>query len=220
MRDTIGELLVKTRIATSFWFVLCLCLLTLVTQKLQVIYEPCSYWVTALLSEMSIFCVIAGSIIRLVSYGSKHSLQFLSNKPFVPPYTHNLRTTGNVWTFNISNDCSTIGEILLELREIQSVILWYKIICVYCKYVCSSLFGVQRPMAPKLTCLMTAHYTQNDSFTANNSSCFKNIVGYVHYMLQCFFNQLFMPYNIKITKRCTLPYFFMSLLPSSKNKGL
>ena len=71
-----------------------LCILTLITRKLLVIYGRCKYWTTALLLKISIFCVKAGFEIWLPSYGSKHSSQFLSNKPFVHPYMHNLKTTG------------------------------------------------------------------------------------------------------------------------------
>ena len=71
-----------------------LCILTLVTWQLQVVYECCTYRMTTILSEMSIFCVRAECMIWLASYGYKHSWQFLSNKPFVCPHMHNLKTTG------------------------------------------------------------------------------------------------------------------------------
>ena len=79
--------------------------------KLQVVYRRSTYWMTALLWEMSMFCVRAGCEIRLVSYSSKHASQSLSNKPFVRTYTHNLKTIGHILTFSISNDFSTIGDI-------------------------------------------------------------------------------------------------------------
>ena len=79
-------------------------ILTLVTWKIQVLYKRCTYWMTALLSGVPIFCVRAGCEIGLVSYGSKHSLQFLSDQWFVHPYTHNLKTTGYIWTFSVSYD--------------------------------------------------------------------------------------------------------------------
>ena len=42
------------------------------------------------------FCVRAGCKVHvpLVSYGTKHSLSFVSDEPFVCSYTHNLQTTG------------------------------------------------------------------------------------------------------------------------------
>ena len=80
MRDKIGELWIQTRITTSFdWH---LCVLAVITWKLQVLYGRSMYRKTALLLKMSLFCVRAGCEIRLASYGSKHSSQFLSDKPF------------------------------------------------------------------------------------------------------------------------------------------
>ena len=35
----------------------------------------------------------------------------LSDHPLVCAYTHNLKTTGCIWMFSISNDCCTIGPI-------------------------------------------------------------------------------------------------------------
>ena len=35
----------------------------------------------------------------------------LSDKPFVRGYMHTVKTTGYIWTFSISNDCSTIRHI-------------------------------------------------------------------------------------------------------------
>ena len=50
---------------------------------------------TAVLSDMSIFCVRAGCKMQLASYGSKNALQSLSDKPFVHTDMHNLKTTEN-----------------------------------------------------------------------------------------------------------------------------
>ena len=46
---------------------------------------------------------------------------------------------------------------------------------------------------------MTAYYTPNDCFTANDASFYKKKVDYLCYMLQCL--QLIMYAKIKITKR-------------------
>ena len=70
MRDTI-----QIRIATLLFQIRHLCRLTLVTRKLQDVYERCTYRMTALLSERSILDVRAGCEIRLLGYGSKHSLK-------------------------------------------------------------------------------------------------------------------------------------------------
>ena len=89
-----------------------LCLLTLITRQLQIVYECSIYWMTALLLKMSIFCGRTGCKIQLVSYGSKHALPSLSNKPFtVRTHMHNLKTTGRIRTFCILNNCSTVEDI-------------------------------------------------------------------------------------------------------------
>ena len=86
-----------------------LCALTLITRKLQDVYKHSTYWMTALLSEMTIFWVRAGCGIRLVSYGLKHVLQSLFNVTFCT-HLHNLKTT-HVWTFRILKNSSTPWEI-------------------------------------------------------------------------------------------------------------
>ena len=48
-------------------------------------------------SEMFVFCFRAACELRLVSY--------------VCTYAHNFKTTGCIWTFYISNNCSTIGDV-------------------------------------------------------------------------------------------------------------
>ena len=69
-------------------------------------------WMTALLSEMSIFCVKAGCETPLMSYAFQHTSQCLSEKTFVHIiYTHNLKTIGHIGTFSTLNNCSTIGDI-------------------------------------------------------------------------------------------------------------
>ena len=88
-----------------------LCVLTLITRKVQLVYGCSTYQTTALLLVMSIFCVKAGCKIWLVSYGSKHASQSLSDKPLAHTYTHNLKTTGDTWTFSTLNNCPTIKDI-------------------------------------------------------------------------------------------------------------
>ena len=82
MWDTIGELWTQTHIATTFQYN-SLCVLTLVTPKLQVACGHSTYPTTVLLPEMSIFCVRAGCEIWLTSYASKHTSESLSDKSFV-----------------------------------------------------------------------------------------------------------------------------------------
>ena len=58
-----------------------------------------------------------------------------------------------------------------------SVILQYNIACMYYKFVHTLLFGMQLSMATKFTYLMTAYYSPNNGFTANNASRCKSKVG-------------------------------------------
>ena len=60
-----------------------LCVLTLVTRKLQVVCRRSTYRRTALLSQMSIYCVRAGFEIQMASYASKHASKSLSDKPLL-----------------------------------------------------------------------------------------------------------------------------------------
>ena len=60
-----------------------------------------------------------------------------------------------------------------------SVVLCYDIVCVYCKFVYTSLFGTQLSLTTKLTYVMTAYmyYTPNNGFPDNDVSFYKNKVG-------------------------------------------
>ena len=77
MWDTMGELWIQTDIATTFWNDI-LCVLTLLTQKIHVVYGCSTYWTIALLLEMSFFYVTVGCEIWMLTYGSKHAPQSLS----------------------------------------------------------------------------------------------------------------------------------------------
>ena len=145
MWDTIDELWIKTCIPTIFLYNI-LWMLILVTWKPQVVCRCSTYWTTALLSEMSIFCVRAGCEKRMVSYASKDASQSLSNKPFVhiPLYLEACIT----WKLQLICERSTYrttamlsGTFFVCFRvawEIQlksygprhaSVVLWYSIVC-------------------------------------------------------------------------------------------
>ena len=136
-----------------------LCVLALVTRKLQDVYKrcTCTYWMTAVLSEIPIFCVRAGCKIWFVSYmySSKHSSQFF-------PINYLCVLTRITWKLQVIYGCSArwMTALLLDTflvwfrvaREIQmesygsrhiSVVLWDKLVCVYCKPICTSLFGAQ-----------------------------------------------------------------------------
>ena len=153
----------KTRIETSNWYDN-LCVLRRITQKLRVIYGCSTYWTTALLSEMFIFCVRVGCVIQLVSYGSKHASQSLYHKPFVRTVLQRI-----TWKLQVIYGCSAYQmtvllsetflvwfrvawEIRLESYGFRHslVILWYNIVCVYHKPIHTSLFGVQLRMTTKL----------------------------------------------------------------------
>ena len=106
---------------------------------------------------------------------------------------------------SISNDCYIIGDSLCviktctrdstgELRPERhvSVILLYH---MHCKGVCTAshyihryLVGSQQCVTTKLMHLMTAYYTPNGSFTANDVLAYKNKVVLLDYTLQCLFN--------------------------------
>ena len=80
--NAIGELWIQTSIETTSRYIV-LSVLTLVTRKVQVVYGRSIYRMTALLSEMSIFCVRAGFEIQMANYASKHASQSLSDKLFL-----------------------------------------------------------------------------------------------------------------------------------------
>ena len=78
--------------------------------KNHVIYGRSTYRMTALLSKMSIFWIEAACEMQLVSYGSKRSSQSLFDMLFVCTSRHYLKTTGHIWMFYVSNNCSTIED--------------------------------------------------------------------------------------------------------------
>ena len=147
---------------------------------------------TALLSEMSIICIRAGCEVRMARYAFKHSSQSLSNGYFCV-YSVFRHIT---WKLQVIRTClayrttAVLSETLFVWLRFAieiwlesygprhaSVILWYSIVCVYCKPVYTSLFGAQLRLTTELTYLMTAYYTPNDSFTANDTLFYKNKFG-------------------------------------------
>ena len=58
-----------------------------------------------------------------------------------------------------------------------SVVLWYNIVCIYCKPIQISLFGAQLHVITQLMYLMTAYYIPNGGFTANSTSFYKDKVA-------------------------------------------
>ena len=123
MRDTIGDLWNQTCIASPFGYDI-LCVLTLITRKLQVVCGRFTHQTTSLLSQMYIFCVRAGCEIRMAIYASKHASESPSYKPFVITYTHNLKSTGPIRTFCISNDSSSLQRHSLWELELHERFHW------------------------------------------------------------------------------------------------
>ena len=102
------RVMIQACIAITFWYDI-LCILSLVTWKLQVRYGHSTYWMTALLS---IICVRAVCETWMMSYGSRHASQSLSDKPFVRTCKHHLKTSNHIWKFVTSKDCYIIEGIL------------------------------------------------------------------------------------------------------------
>ena len=162
MQDTIGELWIQTHITTSFQYDI-LCILTLLTWKVQVVYGCCTYQMTPLVFEISIFCIKAGCKIQLVSYASKHALQCLL-------INHLCIHTLLSWKLEVIHGYSAYqmtglpSETVLLLFRVEweiwlesysprhvSVVFWYNIVYVYCKLVHTLLFS--------------AHATKHDNKT-------------------------------------------------------
>ena len=135
----------------------------------------------------------------MVRYASKHISQSLFDKRVLGNQTYNLKTSGYMWKFGILNDCYIIRQILCavqgytrnttgELRSETHVgrSLIYNIVCVYCKSVYTSPFGMQLDLTTKFMYLMIAcmYYTPNGGFTANDTLFYKNKVGQQYNTLQ------------------------------------
>ena len=167
-----------------------LCVLTLVTRKLQVVCRRSRYRMTVLLSKMSIFCLSTRCEIRMARYASKHSLQSLSDKPFL--LVHAVYLDTQLENFRPYVDVQHIERLLYYRRhslcglvalEIQlerysprhaPVVLWGSIVCVHCKPVYTLLFDTRLCLTTKLTYLMIAYYPPNNGFTASDASFYKN----------------------------------------------
>ena len=100
-----------------------------------------------------------------------------------------------------------------------SVVLWYNTVCVHCKPVLYTLlFGRQLRLKTKLTYFMTAYYTPNNNFTANNASFYHNKVRYLVYTLQCPFNWS-CTLSLKLLWGTTVPlYKFTAQQPKKEHK--
>ena len=78
-----------------------------------------TYWMTALLSEMSIFWVRVACEIQLANYmyGSNHTSQFLSDRPFACTYMHNLK-------LQVIYECSAYQTTALLLEKF---LVWFRV---------------------------------------------------------------------------------------------
>ena len=144
----IDELWIQALNATTFQYTI-LCVFTLIARKLQVVCWRSRYWMTALLTEMSIFCVRGGCKILIARYTSKCALQSLSDKPLSHIQCILIHKTRKLqvicghsayWmTLILSETIFVLFRFVLEIQlEIYgprhaSVTLWYDIVCVYCK---------------------------------------------------------------------------------------
>ena len=189
MQDTIGDLWSQTRIASPFGYDI-LCVHTLVTRKLQVVCGRFTYRTTTLLSEMYIFCVRAGCDIGMAIYASKHASESLSYKPFVRTYTHDLKSTGPIRTFCISNDSSTIQRHSLWWLELHENFHWrdtalgthrsflHRTLCVYTESPYIHRYLVRNDAWQQTSRTLWLHDThQTTALLPTMQSFYKNKVG-------------------------------------------
>ena len=174
MWNMIGKLWTQTPIATTFWYDI-LCVLTLVTWKLQVVCRALYMLNDCSAIRDVYFLCSSWRHIRLTSYASKHTSHSLSGKPFV----HTLVLRHIIWKPQVISGHSAhrMTAILAE-----TFFVWFRValeiwlesyvpryasvfsdatLCVYtcvCKlvHVYTSLFGAQLHLRTKLTYFMTA----------------------------------------------------------------
>ena len=204
-----------------------MCLITLITWKLQVVYGCSTYWTTALQLEMSIFCVRTECEIWLVSYGSKHALQSVSDKPFVCTYMHNLK-------LQVIHGCSAYqttallfetffvwfrvaSEILLDSYGPRhtSVVLWYKIVCILQARKLASLYIHRYLICNYIhmttnSCTLWLDTTHQTTVLLPTMHLFiwTKLASYTTVQVTVSF-QLIVYINIKITKRYTTILFYV-----------
>ena len=101
MRAKIDELLPQTLVTVAFLYTI-LCIITHTTQKLKVVLGSFTY--------------------QRVMVSNMHC----NHSPvchLVRNYTLNLKNTGHMWTFYISNDCCSYSSCLFSLSELD---VWYE----------------------------------------------------------------------------------------------
>ena len=136
-------------------------------------------------------------------YGSKHTSQCLSNKPFVHTYTHitwNFRSYVDIlhiqqllyyqrqslcgsklheranWRAMFPDTHGSFSDTLLSVYTVSLYIHCHMCIWPWCATIC---------MTTKLMYLMTAYYTRKNGFTANDAMFYKSKLSLLHYMLSC-----------------------------------
>ena len=198
MWDTVKELWIQTRIKTFFWYNI-LCVLILMTANYR------SYMDAQHVERLLYYWRCLFSVLKLdVRYDWRVMAPNMHHKIF--PIGHFCVLTRITWKLQVINRRSVyrttalLSKIFLVLFivgwdiQLESygsrhalIILWNNIACISYKPV-PSLFGAQLHIITKLMYHMTAHYTPNDGFTANDASFYKSKVGLLLNTLQCLFN--------------------------------
>ena len=62
--------------------------------------------------------------IQMSSYGFKHSFQPVSDTTLVCTYSQKSKTTDHIWTVDISNDSSTVGQVYFCVLELDAIYNW------------------------------------------------------------------------------------------------
>ena len=186
MQDTIGKLWTQTCIATSFQYDI-VCVHTLTTRKLQVIYGRSAYWTTALPLVISILCVRGGCEIQLSSLWLWTCIAVsLPDKPFVHTYTHNLKTASHMDVLHIErpllcqrHSCvvySCMRDPTGELwggRLASVALCWYGFACTYITVWCTTTHDNKSHV---YTVYLRTAYCTNNGFTANVRA---NLASYI-----------------------------------------
>ena len=139
----------------------------------------------------------------MARYASKRALQSLSNKPFLHiqcTQTHNLKPSGHIWMFSISNNCNIIGDILCvvqsctrdltrELRPKTRIgrSLIQHCVCILQVHIYIILWYATMPDNKTHVPYDCILHTKRQ-LTANDASFYKNRFGQLDYMLRHFFN--------------------------------
>ena len=172
MWETIGELWIQTRITTTFQYYI-LCILTLTTQKLQVLLRSSISRMSAVLSvkSISVLELYARYDWWIMATNTHCSLFPISHWCLFTCISQKLQIiygTSAYWMTVLL--LKTFLEWLRIAQEVRldsysprnvSIVLWYSIVCVHCKAIHTSWFSTQLPIASKSLTLQlhTTHQT-------------------------------------------------------------